>query len=167
MILSYKPLIIFEFIYLLNSKISNKVTYICHKSFRNQMQSQVSKIRLISMFYLAVFTSALLLSGILGGQHGLLGNSKGKPTSMVFATSPDSIHVVKGINVSAEPGSGSEDINEQDNKHNFIPLDFNFGFNSLLQWFFRLPLKNLSQANPKSVTPTQQALWLTIHNLRI
>ena len=131
------------------------------------MKSQVSKIRLISMFYLTVFTSALLLSGVLGGQHGLLRGPKGKPTAMVFATSPDSIHVVKGINVSAEPGSGSEDISKEDNKQDFIPLDFNFGFNSLLQWFFRLPLKNLSQANLQSATPTQQAIWLTIHNLRI
>jgi|GEM_PF-6050139 len=119
------------------------------------------------MFYLMVFTSALLLSGILGGQHSLLKSPKGKPTSMVFATSPDSLHIVKGINVSAEPGSGSEDISEQDNKQDFIPLDFNFGFNSLLQWFFRLPLKNLSQANPQPASPAQQAIWLSIHNLRI
>jgi hypothetical protein len=119
------------------------------------------------MFYLGVFMSALLLSGLLGGQPTLLRDSKGKPTSMVFSTSPDSIHIVKGINVSAEPGSGSEDISEKDNKQDFIPLDFNFGFNSLLQWFFRLPLKNLSQTNIQSVTPTQQAIWLTIHSLRI
>lgn len=114
------------------------------------MNSQASKMRLISMFYLMVFASALLFSGIFNSQKEVLSMTKGK-----------------SINVTAEPGSDSEDVAEGDEKPGFSPFEFDFSFSSLLQWFFRLPVKNLSVKSHSHTTTAGQPIWASIFSIRI
>lgn len=128
------------------------------------MRDQVSKMRLISMFYLAVFASALLLTGLMGSQKDILPMAQ-KSTTVLFSSATDTVPPIKNIHVSAEPNS--EDATEGNKKHDLVPFEFDFSFSTLIQWFFKLPAKSLSEATSHPAAGTQKQIWLSVHNVRI
>lgn len=125
------------------------------------MQSQSSKMKFISMFYLLVFTSALLLSGLLSSQQPTGNQANGKRAFIKSVA--DSTNSVKQLPIITEP---TEDSDEADKGNHLIPFDFNFNFNSLIQWFFKLPTQHLSYSTGQKNAPTQKR-WLTNQDLRI
>jgi len=131
------------------------------------MNNQNPKMRLIAMFYLLVFSSALLLSGVFDSQRSAFPVSKEKKDALVFASSPDSIPV-SGVNASAETNPSASEITDQDDKSatDLAPYIFSFTFTPVIQWFFGLTSKKLSlRAEP--ATATHSNIWLSIRNLRI
>lgn len=121
--------------------------------------------RLITMFYLMVFSSALLLSGVLNSRQGTLPVLPGEKTrSLVFSASPDSIPV-SGVNASVETPRAPA-ITEKDEKPDEPPFLLTFSFTSILQWVFALPSRNLSLHSEPALS-AQHDIWLVVRSLRI
>lgn len=116
--------------------------------------------RLIAMFYLTVFASALLVSGLFNSQR--IAPRAGEAKSLVYAS--DSIPQVD-VNPSIEPGESAPEIPK--NKPAGNPLSFSFNFTSILQWILGLPAKSLSLNSEPAIVPVRQNIWLSAHNLRI
>lgn len=122
--------------------------------------------RLIAMFYLLVFSSALLLSGVFNGERSAFPISKEKKGALVFSASRDSIPV-SGVNASAEVNPSTAEITDQDEEPtDLAPYIFSFTFTPVIQWFFGLTSKNIS-LRPEPASATRSNIWLSIHNLRI
>lgn len=92
------------------------------------------------MFYLTVFISGLLLSGLFNIKQNSLSISQNKNVTII-PTNSDSASFTSGVQISTEPIPGHEDLNKSDKRHQFSPFELDFTFHSLLQWFFRLPVK--------------------------
>ena len=129
------------------------------------MNGQKPKMRFIAMFYLMVFSSALLLSGILNHQRSPLPLDEREAQSLVFSTSADSIPV-SGLNASAEANENPPEVSEQDDRPDMSPFLFSFNFTSILQWVFGLTTQRIS-VNAEPALSVQHNIWLSVRSLRI
>lgn len=127
------------------------------------MNSQTPKMRLIAMFYLTVFASALLVAGWLNSRQALP-DSAGKAPALVYA-STDSVPSAS-VNPSLEPGESGPEV-PKNNKPDGSPLSFSFNFTSILQWILGLSAKSISLNAKPVLQPASQNIWLSVHNLRI
>lgn len=119
--------------------------------------------RLIAMFYLTVFASALLVSGLFSSQR-VTSHPVSKTKVLVYASSSDTLPGA-GVTASMEEAEPGPEVPEND-KQDGSPLFFSFNFTSILQWILGLPSKSIS-LNSQPTPPAGQSIWLSIHNLRI
>lgn len=115
------------------------------------------------MFYLMVFASALLVSGVLNSQQNFPG-AAAKAKTLVYA-STDSVPSAN-VNPSIEPGESGPEV-PKNNKPDSGPLSFSFNFTSILQWILGLSAKSIVLDARPSLQPATQNIWLSVHNLRI